>query len=141
MVFAPIVGVRYQNSRNDAFSETGAGVLNISAAASTIEQLTSTVGIELAGAAHNGNGTFTPRLSVAWQHEFLDTGLSNQFVMTGSPTQFLIASPTEAWDSVLVSGSVEIELTTDAILELDASAILSDTSTEYGGSAAIKLWF
>ena len=141
LIFAPTVGLTYNNVRTDSFTETGAGVLNITSAASANDSLSSSLGFQLSKKVPLGEETATVTLSSAWLHEYLETQQNNLFTLSGSQTSFTSLSPEQSRDSVLVQGGLSFSVTDMMTAELDGYTRFSGTSQQYGGSVVLNRSF
>ncbi|MCF6344475.1 MAG: autotransporter outer membrane beta-barrel domain-containing protein [Devosiaceae bacterium] len=140
-IISPFAGVNFLNSKNNAFSETGAGALNISATEADSNRIASLLGFEISSQAIIGETPVNSRISVGWQHEFGDVNQINSFRLQGSPTHFLVSSPKEARDKLVLSAGLDFATSNNAMLTLSANGEASATSLAYGGSISYKLQF
>ena len=140
-VAAPFAGLGYRHTRNDSFTESGAGSLDLSSSGSSYEHLTTTLGLEVAGYYRGDNAIVVPKASVAWRHEFLDTGISNTFALAGSPTQFTMVSAQEGRDKAVAAAGLDVEFGDDRTLQLAADVALSGSTTQFGAHAAFSSAF
>ncbi len=140
-VAAPFAGLGYRHTRNDSFSESGAGSLDLSSSGSSYKHLTTTLGLEVAGHYRGDNAIVVPKASVSWRHEFLDTGTSSSFWLAGSPTQFTMVSAQEGRDKAVAAASLDFEFATDNAIKLAADVALSKSTTQFGAYAAFSSAF
>ncbi len=140
-IISPFAGVNFLNSKNNAYSETGAGALNISAAEVDTNRIASLLGFEISSQAIMGETPVNSRISVGWQHEFGDVNQINSYSLQGSPTQFMASSPQEARDKLVLNAGLDFATSSNAMLTLSANGEASSTSLAYGGSIAYKLRF
>ena len=85
----PYAALQYLYTRQNAFTETGAGVLNMNVAGIDANSLRSLIGMRLAGKGwQQGDRPITPVARALWLHEFLSTstGLNAQFAPIGGST-------------------------------------------------------
>ncbi len=89
----PYAALQYLYVRQNSFTETGAGVMNLKVAGIDANSLRSLIGVRLAGNAglSLGGGPITPVARALWLHEFLSTstGLNAQFAPIGG-TSFAV---------------------------------------------------
>jgi autotransporter-associated beta strand protein len=89
----PYAALQYLYVRQNAFTETGAGSLNLAVSGIDANSLRSLVGVRIAGngAALTGGRRLTPLVRALWLHEFLgtSTGLNAQFAPIGG-TNFAV---------------------------------------------------
>ncbi len=81
----PFVVVDYAHVVDDAYTESGAGGMNLSVSRNGTDSLRTLVGVRLAGAPDPGQTSgFYPHVSVAWEHEHLDDQVANDATLVGS---------------------------------------------------------
>jgi len=89
----PYAALQYLYVRQNSFTETGAGVMNLKVDGIDANSLRSLIGVRLAGNgwAPAGGGPITPVARALWLHEFLSTttGLNAQFAPVGG-TNFAV---------------------------------------------------
>jgi uncharacterized protein with beta-barrel porin domain len=89
----PYAALQYLYVRENSFTETGAGVMNLKVDGIDANSLRSLIGVRLAGNgwAPAGGGPITPVARALWLHEFLSTttGLNAQFAPVGG-TNFAV---------------------------------------------------
>ena len=105
MVLSPEFSLNYSNLSEDAFTETGAGVANMTIAETDSESLRTTLGLRAAFKSRlGGNGmTIVTDAHVHWAHEFMDDShtISAQFVGFGGGTGVDIINRPLPADSVI----------------------------------------
>lgn len=139
--FSPYAGVNYTHTRNGAFTETGAGTLNLSSSANTREQLKGLLGIELEGMVETEDYVLYPRASVGLRHEFLDTNVTGSFALAGSPTPFSVSSANEARSEAITSLGMDVGFGSNTWLQLGADAGFSEDAIRLGANAAFTTAF
>jgi outer membrane autotransporter protein len=89
----PYAALQYLYVRQNSFTETGAGVMNLKVAGIDANSLRSLIGVRLAGNGWTTDGgrVLTPVARALWLHEFLSTstGLNAQFAPVGG-TNFAV---------------------------------------------------
>lgn len=141
LTLSPFAGVRYLHGRNDAFTESGAGTLNLSSAAFSTDHLNTKLGVEIAGMFVGDSGSVRPSASFGWKHEFLDTSVTGDFTLAGSPTAFQAVSTAEPRDEYFAAMGADIGLSANARLQLGVDAGYSKSITRLGASAAFSTAF
>ncbi|HUB67982.1 MAG TPA: autotransporter domain-containing protein [Candidatus Methylacidiphilales bacterium] len=82
----PEVGLQYTHLDIDSFTETGAGVFDLSEGSQDIDSLRSHVGFKANKAFSVGpDVTFVPELRALWYHEFLDDSRGVSTSLPGAP--------------------------------------------------------
>lgn len=146
-VISPLVGLSFSRLANDAFTETGAGGLNISASSAVYNQFSSLIGLEWAGQnklaeiVFDTNVTLDTSFSVAWKHEFGDVNVSHNYQLQNSPTLFAAQTASVARNSVAIKAMATMALSQSVTASLAASGELSRTSLNLGAEAGIRLKF
>lgn len=65
----PVAGVRYLNSDIDAYSETGAAMLNLASAEQSNKGVIASVGLQASGVFTSGGAAFAPHIRVVYENE------------------------------------------------------------------------
>jgi len=106
--WSPFAALSYNRSRIGSFSETGAGSLNLSVDAQTIQSMQSSLGSKLSHRIQNENSSFTPYVSLGWRHELRSRSRSIQAnFANGTGGSFAIAGGDFARDGTLVGAGFE----------------------------------
>jgi outer membrane autotransporter protein len=108
----PFARMEVTASTQNAFTETGAGAINLSAAAQNTTAVRSILGVELSGTVALGESqTVWLALRAGWAHDYADlTGtLTANFV--GKPdTSFTVYGPTPDRNAAIIGASVNMPL-------------------------------
>ncbi|MBL0166111.1 MAG: autotransporter domain-containing protein [Propionivibrio sp.] len=132
----PLAGLSWVISRQQGFTESGAGALNLAVTGETTNSLRTLLGVKTVHALPTGNGGVVflePRL--LWSHEFgdLNTPLDAQLTGAGAAGNFTVAGVNLKRDSAIaglrVSGSVSKDI------ELFADILVSGNSSQTSASA------
>ena len=137
IILSTFAGLDASHTRNSAFAETGAGLLNISTDASSSKKLGSTIGLGIA----NKVGDISTAISAAWRHEYGDVNHTTTNTLAGSPTSYTSTTPTEARNKIMLNASATLPLSDNSSLTFAAFGDLSRTSVNVGASAGYKLNF
>lgn len=112
--FQPYAGLQYIHVSQDAFTETGAGVLNLAVEDVDADSLRSVLGARLMTSLgdHGWRQHVTPQAHVGWMHEFLDTStvVGAQFAGVGG-SGFVSEGLDLGRDFVIAGGGVNLQLT------------------------------
>lgn len=141
IVWAPFVGISASHTNINGFSETGAGLLNISSTASSHNQLSSMVGIEISSKTRINNADVNFHASAAWKHEFGDVNQTTTRKLQGAAASFTSSTPKAARNSVLISAGADIATSDNLTLTFAAFGEFSRTSQNYGVSVGLTFKF
>lgn len=141
LVISPLLGFDYARTHTDSFTETGAGALNLTSASTDSDSYRSVVGLEFASAFQMGAYDATANLAVEWRHEFGDTNQITNLSLSGSTSSFFSQTPTQALNSVSISGGTTIAFSESVALDLAGRVSFSETSQEYVGSGKLRFLF
>lgn len=140
-VFAPIAGLDFSRSSNQAYSETGAGTLNLTSATINTNRFGSQLGFEVSNKFEINTTPGAATLSVGWHHEFGDVNQISTYSFAGSPTQFTNSSPAEARDRLKLTGGLQFETSQNSTLSFSGTIENSRTSQQLGGGVSLKFKF
>ena len=140
-VWAPVAGFIFSNTRNDDYSEAGAGSLNITSTDAETNQAGSLLGLEFSNQVMIGSNQATTSLAIGWRHEFGDVNQINTYALQGSPTAFLAASPEEARDRLALGADIEFSVSDNSSLTFAVHGMTSETSEQYAGDILFKIYF
>lgn len=141
ILIAPISSASFSTTRNDAYSETGAGSLNISSSALSINKFSSLLGLEIANQFTIGHTKVNGAITTAWKHEFGDANSTATYRLQGSPTSFSSSSPLIARDSLSLKGGLNFVVGNQHSFSVSAMGNISKTSLNYGAEASFKYKF
>jgi len=99
----PYAGLALGSVDQDAFTETGAGVLDLHVAKQSQSSAKSSLGARVSTDLALGDALVTTDVSVAWAHEFAPTGRGASAAFVGAPTAgFQVAGAKVPGDSALI---------------------------------------
>jgi uncharacterized protein YhjY with autotransporter beta-barrel domain len=112
--FGPTAGLQYVHTNTDAFTENGAGLLDLNVKSHDDDSLRSRLGGRLYYAAPYETVLWRPFLDASWQHEFMENSnsLAAQFDGAGVGT-FTVATPRNSRESALISVGTDIDIDKD----------------------------
>ena len=120
----PQAGLQYTRLRQNAFTEHGAGAVNLDVEATTVESLRSGVGVRLAATIALGDeAALVPELRARWLHEFLDDRGRINANFVGQPASAFAADGVKTPDdSAALGGGLLIRFseTFSAFVDYDA---------------------
>jgi uncharacterized protein YhjY with autotransporter beta-barrel domain len=143
-VLQPLVGLGYIHANFDSFTETGAGIGDLTVGSANANSLISTLG----GRAQttfelDGGGKIIPSVLLAWQHEYLDTALSLSESLASSPYAgfFGEKGPDYGRDNALLGVGIEGDIWAQTKLFLDYDVKLNGDYTAHAVSAGLRVDF
>ena len=81
----PFIGLSYQHSNRDGFTETGAGALNLAVKSDSQDSLRTSIGVQVATTVTHNQTELTPYASVAYARENLDSTSTLQAGLSSVP--------------------------------------------------------
>ncbi len=125
---SPVVGFDATWLKQDAYTETGGGAENFSAAATRKETLNSVLGVELQRQDELGGRPVFWQAGLGWRHNFGDAATSVSGTYQGDPTQTVLsgAGPDLSRDSIGMSLGATVAITDRTALRLSYSAAFAD---------------
>lgn len=89
LTVTPYAGLEVNYIRQDAYTETGAGVLSLNVASDSVYRVRSLIGAEVATLTTLSNGsTIRPSVKFNWRHEFHDDGVNTTTSLVGGSNMF-----------------------------------------------------
>lgn len=145
----PFVGVAWGGYQQSAFTETGAGALNLTVQGKSANSLVGTLGFELASSPIPLNKantvSITPRLAVAYQVDALanDSGVrSVTSSLNSAPAagSFQTQGENRGVNTLAVEGGVDIKLSSSTALyaNLGYEAFSNGSQFTYGGGVKVR---
>ena len=109
--FGPTLGLQYVHLNIDSYSETGLPGANLTVNSNQADSLRSRLGAEVRYVAQSNGITFTPHLSVSWQHEFMDSGrdITAGFNTAGAGS-FTTSTTSPSRESALAEAGLDAQL-------------------------------
>jgi len=112
--FGPTGGVQYVHMNTDAFTESGAGLLDLAVNTHSNDSMRSRLGGRIYYAASDGNQIWRPFIDASWQHEFMENANSFSAGFNGAGVGTMtVESPSNSRDSALISVGTDIDINTD----------------------------
>ncbi len=137
----PFAGIEYTHSNRDDFTETGAGIANLSVNDEDEDSLRTKLGLRLSHDITTGNGIqVTPSASVAYVREMMDSVSRLEAAFTAVPTStFRIDGSDLDRDRVQVGLGVTGQLNERTTLNIAYNGELADSDDNHSFSATIRL--
>ena len=132
----PFARLQAVTSTQAAFTETGAGSLNLSVAQQRTESLRTTLGGEIAGRI----GDVTAKLRLGWAHEHADTARPVTASFAGAPgLPFTVQGATARRDSALVGVALDTAVVAGTKLYLRYDGELGGGSDSHALTAGLRV--
>ncbi|MBP0484414.1 autotransporter outer membrane beta-barrel domain-containing protein [Sagittula salina] len=141
VVVSPFGSLSLARTKSDAFTETGAGALNLSGKSETRDTGTVSLGVAVSGRFEMGQAVWQPTLSLAGEHVFGDTGQSATLKLAGSPTSFGVNNPGESRNRLRLGLGTSVSMGNGATLQVGTESVFSKDRTEFAGKAALQIRF
>ncbi|WP_421999580.1 autotransporter outer membrane beta-barrel domain-containing protein [Reyranella sp.] len=142
IALTPFARVEVAATSQNAFTETGAGAISLSAAAASTTGVRSIVGLELSGAVELGAAQdLSMALRLGWAHDYADLSGSLSARFVGKPdTGFTVYGPTPDRNAATVGVSLAMPFVLgQAFLNYDAS--LAQGYTAHAATMGLKIVF
>lgn len=135
-IWSPTIALMYDHQRIGAFSEHGAGAVDLDVARQSADSLRTSAGL----VARRTQGTWKPFLSAAWQHEWHDPERSiDARFAEGAGPGFSVRTPSPGRDAALVGAGVEAALTRSLTAHAGYDGEYRARYTRHALTAALKL--
>ena len=134
----PLAAISWQRQTQNAYSETGAGALNLILPKQSQDSLRSSLGARTVVPFAMGGVPATLETRAAWSHEFKDTRSVNAR-LAGDPAAgvFSLSGPHVPRDSVLLGVGIAAQATRGLRLYADVNSELNGSSHAYAVSAGL----
>lgn len=139
----PYVGLDYNNLNRDDFTETGAGVSNLTLGEETEQSLRSRLGLRASHKLKNENGmNLTPYAYGGYVHEFLDNESSLTAGFAAAPTTtFTVDGPELNRDRLEMGFGISGRLDDNKTFNLGYDGNIASTDSNHTFTAAFKYSF
>ncbi len=123
----------------NAFTETGAGALDLAADSDRMSSLIGSLGVRLKKEFRMQSSSITPEIRVRWLHEFVNGDYALDASFTGDPVStFSVRGDRMQQDSAAIGFGLNWKIGESFRLALSYDATLSGDSTEHSGTAGIR---
>lgn len=141
LTIAPVAGLKFALDRDDAYTETGAGVLNLTVSEAKRKSLVGIAGLQLASRIETQSVVFIPHVSGVYQHEFLDTSSTTTRKLAGSDTSFTVTEGSGSRSSVALEAGLGLKFSSGLSMDVSGYGVISDGENRYGANATLKAGF
>lgn len=138
----PVVSVSYARSSQDAFTETGAGSLDLEIDEQIVESLQSQLAVRVSGRSYYSNGFQTrTALRLGWYHEYSDTQRSVRANLTGAVSggNFSVRGADTGRDGADIGIDWEAGLAERSTLSFAYGARVTSDAVDHGFAVALRL--
>ena len=140
--FEPFVGLAYVHVSGGSFTETGSPASALSVNGEAQSTVYSTVGLRAATTIELSGRTFTPSLTLGWQHAFGDTDSSaNMLFANGGVSPFDIQGVPIAEDVALLGVGLGYQISDTAAFQFNYTGQIAEQATQNTFSAQFSLKF
>ncbi|MBI3552505.1 MAG: autotransporter domain-containing protein [Elusimicrobia bacterium] len=141
-IFSPFAGLNYNRLMIGAFSEDGAGSLNLSVGAQTAESLQSSLGLRYSWQFDVDSRSVVPYGSLGWRHEFEGQSrpISAQFA-DGGGNPFSVTTGSYARDGTILGTGVSVSLGKGAVAKFDYAGDFRSRFQDSMFNASVRLRF
>jgi len=135
----PFAGLTLGTVDQDAFSETGAGALDLHVAKQSQSSVRSTLGTRLTADLPLGSSLVTTDLSVGWAHEFAPTTRNTTAAFVGAPAAgFQVAGAKVPGDSALIGVGLATAMFANTSVYLRYDGDLDGSSSSHAITAGFR---
>ncbi|MDA4843819.1 autotransporter outer membrane beta-barrel domain-containing protein [Hoeflea poritis] len=140
---APAAALGYVYTRRNAFTETGAGILNQAYGADVFERGYLRTGVELGAAVTLDNGsTFRPHGGLYWEWGFGDDNIVANSTAPAVPgSAFASPGAIESDGGPIIEAGFDLDFTRDVSAQANYEGAFSDTGNSHRFSGGIKIRF
>jgi autotransporter-associated beta strand protein len=140
MTVTPFARLQLSTTTQNAFTESGAGSLNLTVAQQTTNSLRTVFGAELASSIGLGNQRqLDLALRLGWQHEFADTARPVTASFAGAPTaSFTVYGATPTRDAAIIGLSAGTTIAEATQLYLRYDGMLASGSDNHALTAGLR---
>lgn len=137
----PQAGLQYTRLRQNAFTEKGAGAINLDVEATKVESLRGSLGLRLATSIGLGGGAvLVPELRGRWHHEFLDSRGRIDASFAGQPASNFTADGVKTPDdSAVIGGGLMVRFSPTLAAFVDYDAKLNRRETVHNVTGGLRL--
>ncbi|MEM9279807.1 MAG: autotransporter outer membrane beta-barrel domain-containing protein, partial [Pseudomonadota bacterium] len=141
--FSPLVRFDHVSADRDGFTETGAGILNLTVADDDFTQSFIGLGFETSTQIEFGNGSLArPNLEVRWEHAFGDdNAVGNSAIAGVAGATFSSAGAIEDNNRAVVGAGIEIDMSETLTANINYNGTFSSGFSDHRASAGIRMKF
>lgn len=135
----PFAALEAAYQTRDAFTERGAGALNLATEGAHSTTLTSSLGLAAEKTYDTSRGDLTPRASLAWRHQLLDTDQSLSASFAGSPVSaFTVRTEDSGRDSAVAGLGLSWAVREDLALAASYEGTIASAQVQHLGSLLLN---
>lgn len=141
--FSPFARIEHVNANRDGFSETGAGVINLTFGHESFNRTFTTVGLQMAAEHTSKSGAkFSSFLNVGWEHAFNERQAVNASIIPGiAGAGFTSVGAAEDRDRLVVGFGVDMDLAKNLTASFNYDGRYGTGVHDHRGNAVFALKF
>jgi len=128
-------------SGHGGFTETGAGALNLTAAAQGWSRLDAGLGIALTHTILSGTGKVTLEGRAVWEHAYAEVAPSQALALAGSPAGFTVLGPDAGRDRLRLGAGISWQVSDAMSLRARYDGLFSGTQASHAAAVGLALGF
>lgn len=132
----PRVGVRWDRSVRNGFTESGTPLLSLTEETATLTALRSSVGLRAGTRLSMGETVVEPTGLLAWEHDWSDVGASATGALNGA--RFTVQSTRPGRDAAVVGAGVNVTVTQQLSLQAGYLGEFRSRESNHGLSAGLR---
>ncbi|MBO6815717.1 MAG: autotransporter domain-containing protein [Rhizobiaceae bacterium] len=141
--FAPFARIEHVIAERNGFTETGAGVLNLTVGNDDFDRSFSTLGLQMAAEHTAANGiAVRSSLEIGWEHAFNDTrAVSNSIIAGVAGAAFTSPGAAEDRDRLALGLGIEMQLTEGLSAVINYDGTYGSGFSDHRGSGSLTFRF
>lgn len=137
----PLAGLEYNQLKQDAYTETGAGALSMQIDGVSAERLRSLVGVKIGTEYLVKSYTMRPSVQLGWRHDFIDDGIDSTATFTGGGAAFTTAGQDLEQDTVSIGVGVNMSKSDRFLLSVQLDTEQASGYSAYAGQVVAQWKF
>lgn len=141
--FSPFARIEHVSANRGAFSETGAGVINLTFGHDSFSRTFTTIGLQMAAEHDTRNGgKISSFLNIGWEHAFNDRQAVNNSIIAGvAGASFTSVGTAEDRDRLVVGFGVDMDLAENLTASFSYDGRYGSDVLDHRGNAVLSLKF
>jgi len=142
VVGEPLVGLRYSAYDQDSFTESGAGVSNLSVDCQENTSLESRIGVRFAKTLdHPDVREYIPSLTIAWRHEYDEQNEDTSARFTGANSSFTVEQGDSPDDALEIGTGLDVNVSRRVSLFANYTGTFYQEADIHAISGGLRLSF
>ncbi len=139
--FGPVASLHAVGAHRDAYSETGAGILNLQVSADAVSRIDGTVGLRIGGQFEIGDVVVTPQAELRYERQLSNTSGTGQAAITLAGANFAPQVATGAVDQIGVGLSLGVEFAPNFSIKASYDGAFGEGVQSHQGLASMLFRF